>query len=484
MHKFLLTTHRILGTLLSVFFLAWFLSGFVMLFHQFPKIGLSEKRQGLERLLPLDSLHTLQLDRHLASLPDSIVSLQLKALPKQKGYELMYQTQDGSQSLRTDSQTSYTLDELWSYAKNIRPDKPIERVELVEHADTWIPYGQNKLYPLYKFYYQDEDNSELYVSPQTGDGVQLTTQSSRLWAYLGAIPHWIYFYQLRQHREAWSNTILVLSGLGTIMCIAGIYLGIRSYWKSRRKHNRFRSPYKRWSYRWHHILGFFFGALVSIFIFSGFMSIQDVPTYIIPIKTDKAKTLKRQSFLLKKEELLKNIEHLLNRYKHLEIKQIEYKHFGDIPFYKLSSNNGDHYFRITPSGCSPLDLNLQDITQFSKKIARDEDITITRLEEYDNYYIDRKHELALPVYRVIFNDEDRSSCYINPQTAEIRYYNQNSRLHRILYQGLHSWIFSPIISTPWLWWAIILIALISGTALSWTSIILSWHYLKRKFSKK
>lgn len=484
MHKFLLTTHRVLGTLLSVFFLLWFLSGFVMLFHQFPKIGQTERRQGYQNFSPLDSNQMQKIDSCLALLPDSIVSIGVKVLPRKNGYEINYQTQHENNSLRSDKQEAYSIEELRLYATNIYPKDSIARIELIHGADTWIPYGQNSLYPLYKFYYTDDAQSQLYVSPKTGDGVQLTTQKSRFWSYLGAIPHWIYFYQLRQHREAWANVILVLSGLGTIMCLAGMYLGIRSYWKTRRSRRGIHSPYKRWSYRWHHIVGFFFGSLVSIFVFSGFMSIQDVPTYIVPIKTDRGVVLKKQIFLLQREDFKQDLTKLLYRYKNLSIKYIEYKHFANIPYYKLSTNDEDIYLRAVNDDFISLELRENEIARLAQEIAPNEDITIERLEEYDNYYIDRTHKLALPVYRVLFNDEDQSSCYINPQTAEIRYYNQNSRLRRILYQGLHSWIFSPLISKPWLWWSIIFISLVGGTILSWTSILLSWHYLKRKFKKR
>ena len=47
------TIHRVLGTLLSVLFLMWFVSGIVMIYHGFPSAGRDEKAAKLE-LLDID----------------------------------------------------------------------------------------------------------------------------------------------------------------------------------------------------------------------------------------------------------------------------------------------------------------------------------------------------------------------------------------------------------------------------------------------
>jgi hypothetical protein len=41
----LYSIHRILGTLLSILFLVWFLSGFVMMYHTFPKATERDKNK-------------------------------------------------------------------------------------------------------------------------------------------------------------------------------------------------------------------------------------------------------------------------------------------------------------------------------------------------------------------------------------------------------------------------------------------------------
>lgn len=485
MHKFLLHSHRLLGTILSIFFFLWFASGFVMLFYQFPRISSSERLRGLAPITLRDSVQEEQIDGLLAQMPDTLSLLSLKSLPLGKGYELSYKSVNESKQLRSDSLKSYSLDELKSYAQTMFTHSHIDRIDSVSGADTWVPYGPSSMYPLYKVYMQDDAGSELYLSPQTGEATQLTTRESRLGAYFGAIPHWIYFYQLRQHREAWANVILVLSGLGTLMCLAGMYLGIRTYWLTRKSKRGMHSPYKRWSYRWHHILGFFFGALVSIFVFSGFMSIQDVPEWIVPIKTDKASEARRQYFHIDREMQRQHIHNLIRDYQHEGIKRLECQSLSGTIYYRLSTDSTTHYLRANQDGVfTPLELSEAEIRHFVQGLSPQDKVSCTLLTEYDNYYIDRTHQLPLPVYRLEVDDVDGSSYYINPKTAELRYYNRNSRLGRTLYQGLHSWVFAPLVSVPWLWWSVIIVSLTAGLILSWTSLILSYRYIARLLKRK
>ncbi|MDO4180389.1 MAG: PepSY domain-containing protein, partial [Bacteroidales bacterium] len=48
--KLFYTLHRILGTLLSILFFAWFVSGIVMIYHGFPRVGQQQKMEKLEPL--------------------------------------------------------------------------------------------------------------------------------------------------------------------------------------------------------------------------------------------------------------------------------------------------------------------------------------------------------------------------------------------------------------------------------------------------
>jgi hypothetical protein len=80
------------------------------------------------------------------------------------------------------------------------------------------------LQPLWK--YSWPDGEQVYVSERSGEVVQYTTTRSRIGAYLGPIPHWLYFTPLRKHQPQWSAVVIWLSGLGTVAAILGIIVGV------------------------------------------------------------------------------------------------------------------------------------------------------------------------------------------------------------------------------------------------------------------
>ena len=69
------------------------------------------------------------------------------------------------------------------------------QVHINTEADQWTVAEQfADLRPLRKYIWPD--GQQVYVSTVSGDVVQYTTRASRMSAYFGAIPHWVYFTQL------------------------------------------------------------------------------------------------------------------------------------------------------------------------------------------------------------------------------------------------------------------------------------------------
>ena len=60
----------------------------------------------------------------------------------------------------------------------------------------------------------------MYLSAATGEVVQYTTTASRVGAYVGAIPHWLYFTPLRKHQPQWSTFVIWSSGAGAVSALA------------------------------------------------------------------------------------------------------------------------------------------------------------------------------------------------------------------------------------------------------------------------
>ena len=158
---------------------------------------------------------------------------------------------------------------------------PVARVDTLHKLDQWIPFGQlKKELPIIKFYFSDKEKHELYISSHSGEVLQYTTVKERFWSWLGAIPHWIYFTSLRQNRELWIKSVVILSAIGVVMTLAGLYVGIHAFVQRRKNKRIFGSPYKKKWYWLHHITGLIFGILVLTWIFSGMMSLVDTPKWI------------------------------------------------------------------------------------------------------------------------------------------------------------------------------------------------------------
>jgi prolipoprotein diacylglyceryltransferase len=62
-----------------------------------------------------------------------------------------------------------------------------------------------------------------------GEVVQYTTTPSRVGAYLGPIPHWLYFTPLRSHQPQWSVVVIWSSGIATHTAILGLVVGLWMY---------------------------------------------------------------------------------------------------------------------------------------------------------------------------------------------------------------------------------------------------------------
>jgi uncharacterized iron-regulated membrane protein len=274
MKIFLIKLHRYIGLALSLIFVIWFISGFVMMFSSFPKPLKAEYTKLNNPIHPTiilnntDSIRSLVLHTRLDET--------LLSVTKQNGEQTTYSYPDGH-TVTTYSETSCRK------LAVMRAKASVGEMESISDYDRWIPWEKYKEYfPIYKYRMNDEQETVLYVSSVTGEIVQETNRTTRFWAYLGAMPHWVYIKQLRLHANSWKNTIIIISALGSIMCLVGLWLGIsysRKAWKRKRTFNSV-IPYKHFWLRWHQILGLVFGLVTFTYVFSGMMSLCEVPQFI------------------------------------------------------------------------------------------------------------------------------------------------------------------------------------------------------------
>lgn len=481
-NKLLYKSHRILGTILSILFLMWFLSGFVMIYHNFPKITDKQKYKGLATI---ETTQLSKLDSLVNSIShsNSIKNFLIKG-STEGGFQIEYKTNSHSYIINSEGEKLHrqSIEEIVAYANNLNPSR-ILKVDTVKYLDRWIPYIRvHADFPYYKFYYNDEHKSELYVSSLTGEGVQYTNADSRFWAWIGPIPHWLYIASLRNNTDLWRGVLIVLSGMGSLMSLVGIIIGFKSFYRRYRRKRELKSPYKS-VYKLHHILGFIFGAFVFSFVFSGMMSLQKVPQWIIPTNNPQlAAMLNDTSLIIEPQEYSLNYADILKKYDG-KIKKIEWFKYGKVPFYKAVINDSTYYFDARTSLINELSLSNNDVKNYLVNIYPKNEFNIELINDYDNYYINKKLSLPLPVYKVTIDDVDRSCYYINPKTAEIKYFNTNMRVRKWTYQALHSFSVKVILDRPVIWNILMWTSMIGGTLVSLTGVYLGIKYLKRKIRR-
>ena len=483
--RVLFSLHKILGRLLCVLFLTWFLSGFVMIYHRFPwahQIKI-EKQQVICGNLP-------DIENVVSSLPDT-ARIQWISLDMHFDRPAFYF--DGmSVPPNLYADTFQPLEDINDAAieKTVVQwcQSPVLRVDTLRKLDQWIPFGNLKReLPVYKYTFADNEKHELYIASQSGNVLQYTDKNQRLWAWLGIIPHRLYFYQIRQNDLLWINFSKWISGITCIMCLSGMLLGLQLYWRNQRK--GFASPYKkRWHY-WHHVSGLIFGIFAITFSFSGMMSVANLPDWLI--KKPKVQQETAQQISHHEDDYFLSLAGFALDYRKVVedtegIKRIEWKKYQNLPYYRIEINNKTIHIDASYShGIRPFVMTEDMVRKNMRQMNIDSaNYTLELITEYDNDYFARKKNGApLPLYRVVVDDEMHTRHYYNPETLTHFQMDDNTRLRRFLFGGLHMLNIKPLTDRPVLWNIVMFILLNGGSFLSLTGVVLFVKWLFRKLKK-
>jgi hypothetical protein len=456
----MIVSHRWMRVGFCLLFLAWFTSGMVMMYCRFPRV---EAEDRLSRAAALDPVQIqVAPDRaqsavHAAGAPSQIRLSLLDGRP-------VYRFTFGRRVRVVFADNGQRLDAV-----------PQEMARRVVYSSV-RPYG-----PFWKYSWLNGE--ETYVSRSTGDVVQDTTRGSRIGAYFGAIPHWLYFVWLRSNASLWTQVVIWLSGAGTVMSILGLVVGIWMYSPSKRY--RFREgpssiPYAGQK-RWHMALGLIFGAATCTWVFSGLLSMgpfswlsaSDRPNLEWAFRGDRPGLA---SFAEKHPR-----EAIAEAASALKVKELEFASFGGATFY--IGRETPQKSRIIPLRGDPEEtLEVSRILEVVKRAVSPAAVIETRLvTEYESYYLDRQGRLPLPALYVQLNDAARSAYYIDPKTGRVvQSYGLRSRWNRWLYHGLHSMDLPLLYARRPAWDILVIALLLGGTALCITSLLMAWKVIRRK----
>lgn len=496
----LIYIHRWLGTVGGLLFVTWFASGIVMMYARMPAVTVDEHAWHAE---PLDvsSLRVTPSEAAATARVPNANGTELGMLRGRPVYRLRGRAaravfaDDGALIERITDSDAVAIAREWAPGSA----STAKYGELVTVPDQWTLQQRQHL-PLHLVLLGDAADTRLYISSRTGEVVVDATRGERFWGYLGPVMHWLYLPVLRRNGPAWTQVILWTSGIGCVMCIAGLAIGLLQFSPSARYRQRAggaRSPYSGLM-KWHHYVGLAFGVVTLLWTFSGLMSMGPFELFSdgpVPPGFRSATTGKDKGAPITAAGVQAAAASIAKEFAPKELSLIRFK--GE-PFWVADASPAGPVTRSrTTTESAPRMHRLISAAHPERgAFARFDDSTMaavskeampgvaiaeaTWIDRYDDYYIHRLGERPLPVLRVRYADPQQTLAYFDPgrgSAAEVL--RPKERLDRWLYQGLHSLSFPALYFRRPLWDVIVVALLLGGIVLGVTTLTPAWRRLGR-----
>jgi len=341
---------------------------------------------------------------------------------------------------------------------------------------------------LQKFVVDDDADTEVYVSPRTAEVVLATTRRDRTLAWIGVIPHWMYFSWLRVNQPLWYQIVVWTSAISCVVALLGLVLGVTQWRRTRPFRLAAAVPYTGWM-RWHYLSGAVFGVFALTWAFSGLLSME-------PFEWTNAAGLEVD------DEAFTGGPVDLSQFPAADaaswaaiangraIKEVEFARIQDEPYYVVHLDTPERRLRAERlhqpyyvTGRAERDRLLVaagtmrvrdqpfsvDSLMVRLKAALPDETVVeqTLLTEYDSYYYSRGRQTPLPVLRVKFGDAAQTWMYLDPEMSRVLgSVPKLARVERWLYNGLHSLDFAFWYSRRPLWDIGMIVLLLGGLCTS------------------
>ena len=479
--RFLFGLHRWSGVVLGLLMLMWCLSGFVMMYSPYP----ATSRDGVD--LRLQALAPIVLPEDAAAPPADAIpadaelsSARIEMLAQRPAIALSWTDGKGLFDLSTGARVTEVGEEealaiarTWVARHKLSGDPTIKT--LSERDEFNVAGYFNAARPFWQVRLNDADKTMLYVSTKTGDVSQRTTASLRFWSWLGAIPHWLYFTELRKDTKLWVDVVIWTSLAGCFLTLLGLFVGLRQF---RRRHStgKHASPYRGLKF-WHHMLGLTFGVVVLTWTFSGFASMQ--PWGWLESSEDSGQAVERLSgkspTWREARPILAAQIAALRQSDGQAVQLSAAKSDGQLFF--IRTNTDQSRTRIGTDGApQPFDEN--EWTRAASLLAGDKGpAEIELLNREDAYYYKGSAAGRLPVVRITVPAMENSNFYLDPVSAQIvAAADPGAKGFRWLHLGLHRIDFTGWLRLRPLWDVITLFLLAGTTAVC---AIGAWMGLKK-----
>jgi hypothetical protein len=508
LQRLVIFSHRYLGIAVSLMCVVWFASGFVMMYaggmprvteqvrlERQPRLDLSQVK-----LTPAEAAQRLEGGGEPGR-------AELRTVLQRPAYR--FDAPNGETVFADDGEILQGVDLEASRSIAARfLNVPTDRIRFdrtIEEPDQWtlLIRGAGTLH---KFAVDDGAHTEVYVSPRTAEVVQVTTRAKRALAWVGTIPHWLYFTALRTNQPLWYQLVVWLSAAASVLALLGLVLAFTQWRRTRPFQLSKAIPYRGWM-RWHYILGAVFGVFALTWAFSGLVSME-------PWDWTNARGLEIQ------RDALTGGRPDLARFGTIDaaafaralngrvLKVVGFARLQDHYYYTLASTEGParpepqlerlhQPYLVARRGepgrllvsaetfelrSEPFSVDLI-LDRLKSAVPEAPIVEHTLLSDYDSYYYSRGGQSPLPVLRVKFGDPLETWVYIDPRMGEmLSQVHRYSRVERWLYNGLHSLDFKFWYSQRPLWDIGMIVLLLGGLGSSVLGLYLGVKRLIRDFA--
>ncbi|MET0365814.1 MAG: PepSY domain-containing protein [Sphingobium sp.] len=456
MLKPVLVLHRWLGVVVGAIMTLWCLSGFVMMYADYPRLLPAEQLRGLAPLTPVpaDGLARVALpdDIPLASARVEMMAGRpvlriVPAIDPGRPIAQMRVTPDAFDLATGEPLAPLSATDIAKVAASFGRESGIAGgVGAITETgiDQWTVQAYRRNAPLYRIDYADPAGSQAYVSGRTGEVVQTTTRIERFWGWLGAVPHWLYPTILRQNGQLWDHVVVWTSLAGCFLTVTGLWAGIARL--RRKRDGTIGSPFRR-LWWWHHIFGLWFGLFTLTWVASGLFSMN--PWGFLDSMAGFAERQRLAGTMHWGE--VRNAIAVLPRLPQHAVR-LETAPLGGQLHMVATAGDGQSV-RLAANG-NPAPLGE---TELRRALRRGPPLaSLDLLREEDSYYYSHKVPASLPVWRAVLRDAEQTRLYIAPVSGRlIRTFDSNQRKFRWLQDGLHS-LDLPVLRTRPIWDLVVL----------------------------
>jgi uncharacterized iron-regulated membrane protein len=452
--------HRYTAVAVGWLMTLWCLSGFVMMYQEYPELTNAERLRGLA---PLSLAYccrdpqAVPATRDLAGARINMVSgvpvLRLPGAPAP--IDLL-----SGQSLQALT-TRQVQDIATAYGRSIGiTDTPTELA--FDSIDQWTLLSARRSQSVHHMVFNDASATQIYVNGNSGEVIQDTNRRERTLAWMGAIPHWLYLTSLRSKPRIWTQVVIWTAVAGTFLTLAGLFLGIsRINWRGAGRMFPFRGLWN-----WHHIAGVFFGVLALTWVFSGLMTMNPWGLLESNDDTTYAQDLKGAARWEDLQRFLVDHYSMLAQFVELRVAP-----FNGV-FHVLAFRRDGSVTRLDAMA-SHTEIQRADIAAASVKLGAPVH-SLDLLQQEDAYYYGHKQPVPLPAFRLVLDDAGHTRIYIDPATGSLQAMDLNARRTRWWESALHNVDLPGLRARP-LWDFLVLLLLTGVTAVCGTGTWLAWR---------